>query len=114
MKNEKQCRRHCFSFFIFIFIFMTYTPKPISTEGIELPQELLLLTEQIAANVHDVWAMGRIAEGWRYGEIRDDDKKLIPSLVPYDELPESEKEYDRRTAIETIKLIQKLGFKVTK
>ena len=35
-------------------------------------------------------------------------------LVPYDELPESEKEYDRNTAIETLKLIIKLGYKITR
>lgn len=91
-----------------------YTPKPINTEGIELPDELILLTEKIASNVHDVWAAGRIAEGWRYGEKKDADKKLTPLLVPYDELPESEKEYDRNTALETLRLIIKLGYRIEK
>jgi ryanodine receptor 2 len=93
---------------------MFYIPKPIKTDDMELSSELLLLTEQIAANVHDVWAAGRIADGWRYGETRDDVRKLHPCLVPYEELPESEKEYDRKTATETLKLIQKLGFKIEK
>ena len=93
---------------------MTYTPAPVSTEGVDLPEELSLLIEQIAANVHDVWATARIAEGWQYGEIHDGELMNTPNLVPYDELPEQEKEYDRKTAMETLKLIQKLGFKVAK
>lgn len=91
-----------------------YTPRPINTEDIELPDGLVLLTEKIAANVHDVWAAGRISEGWRYGEKKDIDKKLTPLLVPYDELPESEKEYDRNTALETLRLIIKLGYRIEK
>ena len=91
-----------------------YTPKPIDTSGIILEEDLLMLTERIAENVHDVWAKGRISQGWSYGEKRDDDKKLTPCLVPYNELPESEKEYDRNTAIETIKLILSLGYTISK
>lgn len=91
-----------------------YTPKPIDTSSAELSQELLELTERIAENVHEVWAEGRISQGWTYGEHRDDDKKTTPCLVPYDELPEKEKEYDRKTAIETLKLILTLGYKIEK
>lgn len=91
-----------------------YTPKPIDTSKIALPEELTVLTEKIAENVHDVWAEGRIKQGWTYGEVRDDEKKHNPCLVPYSELPESEKEYDRNTAFETVKLILSLGFKITK
>jgi hypothetical protein len=92
----------------------TYTPHPVSTEGVELSQDLWLLTEQIASNVHEIWSSGRIAEGWQYGESRDDKRKLHPCLVPYDQLPESEKAYDRNTAMETLKLIRKLGFEIRK
>ena len=89
-----------------------YTPKPINTEDVQIPSDLLSLTEEIAANVHDVWAAGRISEGWTYGEVKDADKKTTPLLIPYDELPESEKEYDRNTALETLKLILKMGYKI--
>lgn len=91
-----------------------YKPEPINTKNIILPEDLIELTEKIAENVHDVWAAGRIKEGWTYGEKRDDAKKETPCLVPYSELPESEKEYDRNTATETIKLIFSLGYKITK
>ncbi len=91
-----------------------YTPKPIDTSKVQLPDELLSLTEQIAENVHDIWAQGRINEGWTYGEKRDDENKKTPCLVPYSELSEAEKEYDRNTAIETLKLIVALGYKIEK
>ena len=68
-----------------------YTPTPIQTDDIILSDDLVALTELIAANVHDVWAAGRIKEGWTYGETKDTEKKTTPCLVPYDVLPESEK-----------------------
>ena len=91
---------------------MNYNPKPIDTSDITLPINLLALTEAIAENVHNVWAVGRVEQGWTYGPVRDDVKKETPCLVPYSELPESEKEYDRNTAMETIKLILKMGYSI--
>ena len=91
-----------------------YKPTPIDTADVTLPDELLALTEQIAENVHDVWAASRIKEGWTYGETRDSAAKTTPCLVPYCELPEIEKEYDRNTAFETLKLIYKLGYRIQK
>ena len=72
------------------------------------------MAEKIAENVHDVWAETRIKDGWRYGETRNDERMEHPCLIPYEELPDSEREYDRNTAIGTLKLIHKLGFKITK
>lgn len=89
-----------------------YEPKPIDTSAVVLPQELLDLTERIAENVHDVWALGRIAQGWRYGEKKDAEQKTTPLLVPYEELPKSEKDYDRNTALETLKMILSLGYRI--
>lgn len=90
----------------------TYTPNPIDTSDIELSKELLKLTEKLAKNTHDVWAVGRINQGWKYGKQRNDEKKETPCLVPYEELPELEKDYDRNTVMETLKLIVKLGYKI--
>lgn len=89
-----------------------YTPQPIDTNDVVLPDELNKLAEMIAKNVHEVWSAGRMKDGWKYGEERNDAEKHHPCLVPYEELTESEKEYDRNTSIETLKLIVKLGFKV--
>lgn len=92
----------------------TYQPHPLNTADVELSAELIALTEQLAENVHEVWSAGRIADGWQYGEKRDDARKLHPCLVSYDQLPESEKEYDRNTAMQTIKTIIKLGYNISK
>jgi len=93
---------------------MAYEPKPIDTTKIKLPDELMVLMERLAEHNHDVWAMQRIKDGWTYCLTRNDEKKEHPDLVPYDELPESEKEYDRQTAMETIKAIISMGFKIEK
>ncbi len=89
-----------------------YVPTPVDTSDVTLPAELERLSERIAENTHDVWAAGRIREGWTYGEKRDDLKKTTPCLVSYKELPDSEKAYDRNTSLETIKLIIKLGYEI--
>lgn len=89
-----------------------YRPNPVDTDDVELTPELLQLTEQIAENVHEVWAVGRMKEGWTYGQVKDADKKQTPWLVPYGDLPESEKDYDRNTALATLKLIVKLGYEI--
>ena len=91
-----------------------YIPQPVDTTGVVLPKELNALAEEIAKNVHEVWSAGRIQEGWTYGEARDDARKHHPCLVPYEDLTETEKEYDRHTSQETLKLIMKLGFKVVR
>ena len=91
-----------------------YKPNPIDTSNVQLPEELLDLTEKIAENVHENWSAGRIADGWVYGAARDDEKKKTPCLVPYSELTEAEKEYDRVTAMQTLKLIVALGYKIEK
>ena len=91
-----------------------YSPKPIDTTGVVLAKELNDLAEEIAKNVHEVWSEGRMKEGWTYGEERDDAKKHHPCLVPYEDLTETEKEYDRNTSEETLKLIMKRGVKIVK
>lgn len=91
-----------------------YIPEPIDTSNVELPKDLDTLIEQLARNVHEVWAKNRMDEGWRYGEQRDDRLKTNPCLIPYEELPEEEKNYDRNTALETLRLITKLNFRISK
>ena len=91
-----------------------YLPKPIDTSDVVLPKQLDGLIEQMSENVHEVWAESRMSQGWTYGKERSDALKQHPCLVPYEELPEVEKAYDRDTALGTLKLIIKLGFKISK
>lgn len=91
-----------------------YTPSPLDTTDVELPHELMELAEVMARNVHEVWAKNRIDQGWTFGPTRNDQLKQHPCLIPYDELPESEKNYDRSTALETLKTLSALGWKLIK
>lgn len=91
-----------------------YLPHPIDITNITLPNELEPLVEQMSKNVHEVWASTRIAQGWKYGKERNDELKTHPCLIPYEELPEEEKVYDRNTSINTLKFILKQGFTITK
>jgi len=91
-----------------------YAPQPMDITDIQLPEELNGLIEQMAKNVHEVWAQSRISQGWTYGEERSDALKTHPCLIPYEELPEVEKAYDRDTTLGTLKFICKLGFKISK
>lgn len=91
-----------------------YNPRPLDTSRVELPESLEHLTEQLAEHIHDIWARKRIVEGWRYGPLHNGEDKEHPDLVPYSQLPETEKDYDRETALEAIKAIIAFGYKIDK
>ena len=93
---------------------MKYQPRPINTAGIVVPPDLVALTERLAENAHDLWARQRVAEGWRYGPERNDRSKTNPCLVPYQNLPESEKNYDREAVGGTLKAVLALGYVISK
>lgn len=91
-----------------------YDPRPIDLADIKLPQELCGLVESLAENVHNTWARSRLDAGWSWGHERSDGLKTNPCLIPYAELPDAEKSYDRNTALATVKAILKLGFVIIK
>ena len=91
-----------------------YVPQPIETQDVELSDELLAISEKLAKHVHEVWAKRRIEQGWTRGPIRDEIKKQTPCLIPYEELSEEEKDYDRYTSQETLRLLIKLGYRIVR
>ncbi len=91
---------------------MTYAPKPFDTSTVRLPESIGPLVEIMAENAHETWAQLRIAEGWRYGPSRDDAAQTHPDLVPYADLPDAEREYDRQLAISTLKLLLGRGYTI--
>ncbi len=93
---------------------MIYFPQPIDTSRVQLPDEVLALAEQLAANAHENWAAQRLHDGWIPGPVRSDALKQHPCLIPYDQLPDSERVYDRRLALETLRTITALGFRIEK
>lgn len=90
---------------------MSYKPHPIDTSRQRLPADLAALIERLAEHAHDIWAQRRFSEGWTVGP-RDDQAKTNPSLVPYADLPESEKAYDRDMVRQTILAALALGFRI--
>ena len=92
---------------------MPYRPEPLDTSRITLSPIILELTEKLAKNAHEHWSAKRLAEGWTLGP-RNDSAKTNPCLVPYEDLPDSEKEYDRTLAVETLKAITALGYRIEK
>lgn len=92
----------------------TYQPKLLDLQHTPLPDDCEELMEAIAENVHDMWAMERQSEGWTYGNRRDDEKLETPDMVPYAQLPESERQYDRKVAADTLRLLTVLGYKIVK
>ena len=93
---------------------MSYKPRPIDTSHIKLSPEIHNLTEALSKNTHEVWAQERMAQGWRFGPERNDQRKEHPSLIPYEQLPEKEKVYDRNTAMETVRAVLALGYRIAK
>jgi hypothetical protein len=91
---------------------VNYNPKPIDTSKIALPEGLRPLVEHLAENTHDIWAVKRMSEGWSYGPRRDDELRTHPCLIPYADLPSSEKDYDRVVVTEVVKAIIALGYQI--
>lgn len=91
-----------------------YEPSPISLDDVILSDDLAELQEAIAENAHEIWAKARTDQGWTYGPERNDAKKETPDMIPYCNLPENEKLYDREMAMQTLKLVKKLGFEIKK
>ncbi len=89
-----------------------YNPNPINSSSVTLDTQLTDLTERLAENTHDLWALERMEQGWKFGEERDDALKLHPCLISYEELPEAEKVFDRKTALGTLKAIMALGYQI--
>ena len=88
----------------------TYTPTPLDVSSVQLSPELQALTEKLAEHIHDIWATERIEQGWRHGSQRNDNEKEHPCLVPYDQLSDYEKKFDRATALGSLKAIAALGY----
>ena len=91
---------------------MSYEPKSLDLTGVQIPADLINLVEQLAEITHDNWVRQRLADGWRHGQQRNDLQKEHPCIVPYEDLPESEKEYDRKISLGVIQAMLALGYRI--
>uniref|UniRef100_A0A5F8GAP9 Ryanodine receptor 1 n=1 Tax=Monodelphis domestica TaxID=13616 RepID=A0A5F8GAP9_MONDO len=86
-----------------------FVPCPVDTVQIVLPPHLERIREKLAENIHELWALTRIEQGWTYGPVRDDNKRLHPCLVDFHNLPEPERNYNLQMSGETLKTLLALG-----
>lgn len=96
-----------------------YAPHPSRLfESIEIDADIEEIGEGIAEYTHDVWAERRFKQGYVYGPENNSDKKKGPltnkDLVPYSELPESEKILDRESYQGAIKMLIHSGYHIEK
>lgn len=89
-----------------------WQPQPIDTSGIEIPEPVRAVRETLSRQAHDIWDAKRLADGWTHGEARDDDRRTHPNLVPYEDLDDRDRSYDRELIDGTIRLLLKLGFRI--
>ncbi len=69
--------------------------------------------EALARMEHERWKEELERAGWRHGPPpKDPVKKTHPCLVPYDQLPDGEKEKDRNTVREIPRFLAQVGFRV--
>ena len=48
-----------------------------------------------ASHSHDAWLAEKKLTGWKYGSVKDADRKEHPCFVPFDELPPEQQAKDR-------------------
>jgi len=65
--------------------------------------------EDLAKSEHQRWYESKIKTGWKYGDPRDDAKKLHPSILPWEEISEGEREKDRMMVREIPDIVAAAG-----
>jgi len=77
-------------------------------EFVFLPEEI----ELMAGMEHERFVQERLQDGWEYGPVKDNARKISPTLVPWDGLSEEEKQKDR-DAVEVLpSLLAKVGLEI--
>ena len=84
--------------------------RPLS-EG--FPNRIEVLTddsvEVLAVEEHNRWMAERLADGWTLGAIKDPERKITPDLIPWEELTEVKKDFDRRPVRDIIWMLRGIG-----
>ncbi len=68
--------------------------------------------ETMARMEHERWTVEHLLAGWVYGLQRDEQAQTHPDLLPWDRLPESEKEYNRQTIRGYPAMLAQAGFEI--
>jgi hypothetical protein len=70
--------------------------------------------ERMAELEHGRWNVERLRNGWRSGKPRDDEKKIHDCLVPWSELPENIRDYDRHGVSAFPEILAKAGLEISR
>ncbi|SIR83624.1 RyR domain-containing protein [Micromonospora avicenniae] len=93
-------------------IALGYTVAPRTGSGVDRIDDTLI--ESLAVAEHDRWVAERISQGWRFGEVRDDRVKLHPSIKPWGELSEAERDKDRDVVRDIPLILADYGLQVVR
>nr|KAG5704413.1 hypothetical protein BaRGS_024268 [Batillaria attramentaria] len=93
--------------------YLPFVPNPVSTSHIQLPTYIENVRDKLAENLHELWSMAKIDQGWTFGETRDHQRKKNPSLTNFERLPMTEKKYVITLAYETLRTLLALGYHIT-
>ena len=63
---------------------------------------------------HARWCADRYLGGWRFGETADKPRKISPDLVPYDQLADEDKQYDREAVLQIPELVRLAGQRIVR
>lgn len=91
---------------------MGWEMRPRGSDGEEIAEIPDDVVELLAVFEHDEWVRERLGNGWAFGENKNTEKKISPSLVPYDELSEEVKELDRDAIRNIPRLLEMIGMAV--
>lgn len=95
-----------------------YNPQPVDLSHVQLPEGMDSLRELLAAHNHDTWAANKMSprNGYVYGKETNDqaDPPTHCDLIPYEDLDDEKKKWDRDTAEASIRLLIHLGYTITK
>jgi hypothetical protein len=78
----------------------------------EIKVLLNLHIERLAEEEHRGWMEERTAEGWRYGKVRNNGRKIHDRLIPYDKLDKTDKDKDRDSVRSMPSVLDTAGFRI--
>jgi hypothetical protein len=91
-----------------------YDIRPAAGDKTEKPWLTKEKLELLARMEHDRWMAHKIAQGWTYGPVKDDNRRLHPCLLSWEELAEEEKEKDRQAVRDIPELLSDASFEIYK
>ncbi|KAG1972845.1 ryanodine receptor [Pimephales promelas] len=88
---------------------VTFTPIPVDSSQVEYPPQLEQIKERLAENLHELWLIDKIEQGWNYGPVKDESKKIHSCLVEFSTLPDQERIHKLQSSEEILRTLLAFG-----